>query len=141
LTQILQHRLTLLAVPGEFAVCKLPVGSPIPAWATAGDFFSVTCTADELSVGCRAEDVPDGVTGERGWCCLRVAGSMPFTLVGVLASLTVPIAHAGVGVFAVSTFDTDYLLVKATDRPQAVKALRVAGHVVEWETHSAGDTG
>ena len=130
------HRLSLLIVPGEFAVCQLAPGAPVPVWATAGDFFSVTRTADELSVVCRSEVVPDGVTGERGWSCLRVAGSMPFTLVGVLAALTVPIAHAGVGVFAVSTFDTDYLLVKATDRPKAVAALRAAGHVVEGEADS-----
>jgi hypothetical protein len=118
-------------VPGEFAVCKLAVGSTVPPWATAGDFFSVTRTADELSIVCPADAVPDGVTAERGWLCLRVAGSMPFTLVGVLAALTVPIAVAGVGVFAVSTFDTDYLLVKEADLPRAVAALRAAGHVVE----------
>ncbi|HMP57742.1 MAG TPA: ACT domain-containing protein, partial [Gemmatales bacterium] len=106
-------------------------GSPVPAWATAGDLFSVTRTADELSVVCRQEAVPEGVVCERGWRCLRVAGSMPFTLVGVLASLTTPVARAGVGVFAFSTFDTDYLLVKEADFTKAVVALRAAGHVVE----------
>lgn len=133
MTPLTPHRLTLLRVPGEFAVCQLALGAPVPAWATAGDFFSVTRTADELSVVCRAEAVPDGVTGERGWSGLRVAGAMPFTLVGVLASLTVPIADAGVGVFAVSTFDTDYLLVKSVEMPKAVAALRAAGHAVEPE--------
>ncbi len=68
---------------------------------------------------------------EAGWRCLRVAGAMPFTLVGVMASLTKPIAAAGVGVFAISTFDTDYLLVKAERFPEAVAALRGAGHSVE----------
>lgn len=125
------HRLELLHVPGSFAVCKLPTGSPIPTWATTGDIFSVTRTADELSVVCRQDAVPEGVVCERGWRCLRVAGAMPFTLVGVLASLTTPVARAGVGVFAFSTFDTDYLLVKDADFPKAVAALRAAGHVVE----------
>ncbi|MFM8274394.1 MAG: ACT domain-containing protein [Gemmata sp.] len=80
---------------------------------------------------CRQDAVPTGVTCEPGWRCLRVAGAMPFTLVGVLASLTTPVARAGVGVFAFSTFDTDYLLVKAADLPAAVDALRAAGHAVE----------
>lgn len=123
--------LTLLGVAGRFAVCKLPPDSAVPAWATAGDVFSVTRTGDELSVVCRQEAVPTGTHAEGGWCCLRVAGAMPFTVVGVLASLTAPIAKAGVGVFAFSTFDTDYLLVKEADFPVAVDALRAAGHGVE----------
>jgi hypothetical protein len=123
--------LTLLEVVGRFAVCKLPPGSAIPAWATAGDVFSVTRTGDELSVVCRQELVPAGTQAEVGWRCLRVAGAMPFTVVGVLASLTGPVASAGVGVFAVSTFDTDYLFVKEAEFQAAVAALRGAGHSVE----------
>jgi hypothetical protein len=123
--------LTLLEVAGSFAVCKLSPGSAVPGWATAGDVFSVSRTADELSVVCRPELVPEGAHCETGWRGVRVAGAMPFTLVGVLASLTTPIARAGVGVFAFSTFDTDYLLVKADRFPEAVAALRAAGHRVE----------
>src|SRR5438309_1560680 len=120
--------LTLLSVGGRFAVCKLPPGSAIPGWATAGDVFSVTRTVEELSVVCRQEMVPSGTLAEVGWRCLRVAGAMPFTLVGVLASLTGPVAAAGVGVFAVSTFDTDYLFFKEAVFQEAVAALRGAGH-------------
>jgi hypothetical protein len=123
--------LTLLDVAGRFAVCKLPPGSVVPAWATAGDVFSVTRTGDELSLVCRQEAVPAGTQAEVGWRCLRVAGAMPFTLVGVLASLTGPVAAVGVGVFAVSTFDTDYLFIKEAEFPRAVDALRAAGHRVE----------
>jgi putative acetyltransferase len=126
-------RLKLLGVAGSFAVCKLPSGSPLPPWATAGDLFSVTRTDDELSVVCRQGAVPGGVICERGWHCLRVAGAMPFTLVGVLASVTTPVARAGVGILAFSTFDTDYLLVKVDDMPKAVAALRAAGHLVDAE--------
>jgi hypothetical protein len=123
--------LTLLEVTGQFAVCQLPSGSAIPAWATVGDVFNVTRTADELSVVCRKELVPEGTHCEAGWRCVRVAGSMPFTQVSVLASLTGPVARARIGVFAFSTFDTDYLLVKAERFPEAVAALRAAGHSVE----------
>ncbi len=126
--------LTLLEVAGRFAVCKLPPGSAVSAWATAGDVFNLSRTTDELSVVCRQELVPEGTRCERGWRCLRVAGAMPFTLVGVLASLTAPIARAGIGVFAFSTFDTDYLLVKAERFPEAVAALRAAEHTVELLT-------
>jgi hypothetical protein len=123
--------LTLLEVVGRFAVCKMPPGTAIPAWATAGDVFSLTRTLEELSVVCRQELVPDGTQAEVGWRCLRVAGAMPFTLVGVLASLTVPVAAVGVGVFAVSTFDTDYLFIKEAEFATAVAALMQAGHTVK----------
>jgi nitrilase len=123
--------LRLIGVPGTFAVCRLPAGSPVPDWATTGEVWTVSRTADELSVVCPQDVVPTGVTCELGWRCLRVAGAMPFTLVGVPASLTAPVARAGVGVFAFSTFDTDYLLVKAGDFPTAVAALRAVGHTVE----------
>lgn len=124
------HCLRLLSVEGRFAVCKLPGGTAVPAWATGGSVWSVTRTADELSVVCDEDAVPAGVTCERGWRCLRVAGSMPFTLVGVLASLTAPLARAGVGVFVISTFDTDYLLLKDGDFTKAIAALR-AGQAAE----------
>ena len=133
--------LTLLGVGGLFAVCKLPPGSAIPPWATAGDLFSVARTVDELSVVCRQEAVPSGTLAEVGWRCLRVAGAMPFTLIGVLASLTRPVAAAGVGVFVVSTFDTDYLFVKEAEVRVAVAALRRAGHLVEGVTDVTTDNG
>jgi hypothetical protein len=123
--------LTLLGVGGRFAVCKLPSDSAVPAWVMAGDVFSVTRTVEELSVVCRQEMVPSGTQAEVGWHCLRVAGAMPFTLVGVLASLTGPVPAAGVGIFVVSTFDTDYLFVKEAEFQAAVAALRGAGHSVE----------
>src|SRR5437868_10248425 len=123
--------LQLLVAGGSFAVCKLPPAGGIPAWAVAGKLFSVTRTADELSVVCEEGAVPDEVACERGWRCLRVAGAMPFAVVGVLASLTAPLAEAGISLFAISTFDTDYLLAKAERFPEAVTALRAAGHRVE----------
>jgi hypothetical protein len=92
--------------------------------------YRPTRTGEELSVVCRQEAVPDGVRCERGWRCLRVAGQLDFWLVGGLSSLLGPLADAGVSVFVVSTFDTDYLLVKASDFERAVDVLRRAGHEV-----------
>jgi hypothetical protein len=122
--------LELSPLDGTFAVCRLAPDTPLPAWAGGGPLVSVTRTADELSVVCRQEAVPEGVRCERGWCCLRAAGTLDFTLVGVLASLLGPLAEAGLSVFVTSTFDTDYLLVKETDFPRAVEVLRRAGHTV-----------
>jgi hypothetical protein len=121
---------TLLLLDGTFAVCRLAGDASIPPWATAGVFSSITRTTDELSVVCAEEAVPEGFACERGWRCLRVAGTIPFSVVGLLASLTAPLANAEIGVFPISTFDTDYLLVKDKDLPAALDALRRAGHVV-----------
>lgn len=114
---------------GAFAVCRLGPGEPVPTWLGEG-LFSITRTADELSIVCRDDVVPEGLRTERGWRCLRVAGKLDFSLVGVLASLLVPLAQAGVSVFALSTFDTDYVLVRAADVQRSIGALRGAGHTV-----------
>ena len=125
------HHLNLTVMDDTFAVCKLDADAPIPPWATAGSHFSITRTADELSVVCRQDAVPEGVVAERGWRCLRVAGTMAFSVVGVLASLIAPLAEAGISVFALSTFDTDYLLVKEEDMTVALDALRRRGHAIK----------
>jgi hypothetical protein len=124
------RRLSLAVLSGHFAICKPTPDAPIPPWATAGDLFSITRTTDELSVVCRQDAVPEGVRCERDWRCLRVAGTIPFSVVGVLASLTAPLAEAGISVFVISTFDTDYLLVKGEDLAKAVGVLRRQGHTV-----------
>ncbi len=122
--------LTLVPVEGDFAICRLHRDAPLPAWAFGGGFVSITRTDDELSVVCRQGAVPGGVRCERDWRCLRVAGTLDLSLVGVLASLVVPLADAGISVFAASTFDTDYLLVKEMDAIRAGEVLRCHGHVI-----------
>ena len=122
--------LHLLTIPGRFAVCKLPPDVPVPTWATAADLFSITRTQDELSVVCPEEVVPSEVRSEKGWRCLRVAGGIDFTATGVLASLVSPLAEKGISVFAISTFDTDYLLVKENDWLATLTALKSAGHTI-----------
>lgn len=123
------HQLTLTILPDTFAVCRLDAGAAVPAWATSS-FFSITRSHDELSVVCEQAIVPDGVRCERDWRCVQVVGPIPFSTVGVLASIVQPLAEAGISVFAVSTFDTDYLLVKAADLAQAINAWRRCGHTV-----------
>lgn len=97
--------------------------------ATAA-FFSVTRTTEETSVVCEERRIPDGVRAERGFRLLRVAGTIPFAATGVLASVASPLADAGVPIFVVSTFDTDYLLIHESRLESAIAALRAAGHGV-----------
>ena len=132
------HRLHLIPLDGLFAIAKLPPDAPIPAWATSGPLFSITRTAEELSIVCLEAFVPPGVQVERGWRCLRVAGRMEFSVVGVLASLVVPLADAGISVFAVSTFETDYLLVKDVAWDRAREVLAGAGQAQAEEAGRHG---
>jgi hypothetical protein len=120
----------LVLLDGEFAVARLPGDEATPAWATEGSLSSVTRTAEELSVVCAASAVPAGVRAERGWRCLRVAGRLDLSLTGVLASIAAPLAAAGVSLFAMSTYDTDYVLVRAEALGAAADCLRAAGHEV-----------
>src|ERR1700722_11107096 len=108
------HQLALALLPDTFAICRLDVNAAIPAWTTAGSFVSITRTAEDLSLVCLQSLVPDGIRCERDWRCFKLAGPIPFTTVGVLASLVQPLAEAGISIFAISTFDTDYVLVKET---------------------------
>jgi aminoglycoside 6'-N-acetyltransferase I len=124
------RQLKLLVVDGAFAICRLGADAPIPPWATASQFFSITRTADELSIVGQQDAVPEGILCERDWRCLRVAGMTPFSVVGVLAWLTAPLAEAGISVFAISTFDTNYLLVKEKALTAALDALRRQGHAL-----------
>lgn len=112
------------------AVCRLPPQSSIPEWAMTGKLFSITRTPEELSLVCPQVSVPFDVLAERGWRCLQVAGPLDFSLTGVLASLSSCLAEVDVSIFAISTYDTDYLLVQAEDLRTAIRALKEAGHEI-----------
>lgn len=122
-------QLTFEVLAGDYAVSRLPAHVPSPKWVN-GSFTSVSRSPDELSIVCEQQYVPDEVHSERNWACLRVAGTMDFSMVGVVASLATTIANASLGIFVVSTFNTDYVLVKRSDFEAAVVALRRAGHEV-----------
>ena len=122
--------LTLALLEGRFAICRLGLGDEVPAWAASGAFTSVTRTRDELSVVCAEGAVPEGIRCEGGWRVFQVEGPLDFGLTGILASVAVPLAEAGVSIFAVSTFDTDYVMVKEENVDRAVAVLGAAGHRV-----------
>jgi hypothetical protein len=124
-----RHTLSLQVLPGQLAICQLAAHAELPAWAT-GALVCITRTADELSIVCPEEVVPPGVRHEKSRRALRVVGQLDMSLVGVLAALTAPLAAADVAIFAISTFDTDYLLVEQAALARAIAALRGAGHLV-----------
>ncbi|MDG6110041.1 ACT domain-containing protein [Dactylosporangium aurantiacum] len=127
--------LDLQVLPGDYAICRLPAGSPVPpglveAVAAGTDVISVTWTPDEVSILCPADRAPAGASVETPWRCLRVAGPVQLALTGILASIVSPLADARVNIFAFSTFDTDYVLVPAVRLGEALAALNAAGHRV-----------
>jgi uncharacterized protein len=131
---MMSHRKRRMRVYSQdtlFAVARLDPGAAIPDWASS--FFSITRTSDELSIVCAESSVPAGIVAERGFRMLMVEGPLDFSLTGVMASIAGPLADAGVSMFAVSTYDTDYVLVR--DFAGAVAALGGAG----WDV-AVGDS-
>ena len=119
--------LDLQLLEGTWAVARLAPEAPLPGWA-GGSFMSLTRTPEELSVVCAERAVPPGVQCERGWRALKVQGPLDFGLTGILDALTGPLAAAGISLFAISTYDTDYLLLKEARLEEALAVLRAAGH-------------
>ena len=114
-------------------MCRLGSDARVPAWALEGRFFCVVGTGDELSIVCSedvcaADRLPDGALSERGWVALKLEGPFPFSMSGVLASFLQPLAEAQIPIFATSTFDTDYVLIKRENLEAAIMALGAAGH-------------
>jgi hypothetical protein len=124
-------QLTFRVQPGRYAVCRLLPDAPPPEWAFHGEFWSVTRTREELSVVCAETAVPEGIRAEKDWVCFQLVGPFEFALTGILEAFLRPLARAKVPIFALSTFDTDWVLIPATRRTDALKALAEAGHILE----------
>lgn len=124
------HGISLLVLSDRLAICRLSPESPIPEPPAAGGLWSVTRTADELSVVLPESALRPEWKAETGWRALRVEGTLDFALTGILAALATPLAAARVSLFAVSTYDTDYVLVRERDLDKAREALTAAGHTV-----------
>ena len=124
-------QLSLNVVPGRFAIARFAPGDEIPSPVSAGSFYSVTRTPQECSLVCDEKILGAGAKAERGRALLAVAGPLAFAQAGVLASLAVPLAEAKISIFALSTFDTDYLLLSEIDLDRAIAALEQAGHHVK----------
>lgn len=120
----------LCLLDAEYCVARLDPLSATPEWVEGPGVSSITRTQDELSVICPAHRVPDDVRQQAGWRGLRVAGTLDFSQLGVLSSLIGPLSENGIGLLALSTFDTDYLFVRQVDLDAACDLLRRAGHSI-----------
>ena len=117
-------------MPGRFAIAQLAADAPVPDWATEGAFSCVARTPEELSVIVSETFVPDDVRAERDWACVAVVGPLPFETTGIMAGLAQTLAEAEVPILTLSTFHTDYLLVRSGELERSLDALRAAGHEV-----------
>jgi uncharacterized protein len=115
-------------LPNTFAICRLAPNASLPELNWAVPFISVTRTNDELSIVCPSDQAPTNAKCESPWTCFKLDGTFPFSLTGILASFLDPLAEHGIPIFAVATFDTDYVLVKEEVAATALNTLQAAGH-------------
>jgi hypothetical protein len=124
------HKFSIRQIPGVFGVVRLDAGSVVPLWASSGIFSAVVRSSEEVSLVCDQAQIPPDVLCDRDWVALKVEGPMALSLTGVLSSLISPLASRGIAVFVLSTFDTDYILVKQSQVLLAEEVLRGEGHQV-----------
>ncbi len=125
--RVRQH-LKFRCLQSTYAIVKVEADSPVPDWTARGEFTSVTRTRDELSIVCPADHLPPEVKSTHRWTCLKLEGPFPFELTGVLLSFLEPLSSNGIPIFAVSTFDTDYVLIQEEYAGMALNELQRAGH-------------
>jgi len=115
-------------LPGLYAVVRRPPNIPVPVWAATGDFTSISRTAEELSIVCPSDNIPKEFSASPRWICLKLEGPFPFSQTGVLLSFIEPLSNNAVPIFAVSTYDTDYVLIPQDHATRALDLLNEAGH-------------
>ena len=115
--------LTMKLLKEKYGVCRLEKNELIPEWAQNSDFFSITKTSDELSIVCVEDDIPNHIKCEKDWKILKIEGPLDFSLIGILSSISTILAKSGISIFAISTYDTDYILVKNKDIDNAIQSL------------------
>jgi len=123
-----RRRLKFRQLSGSYAIVRLAADATVPDWATVGEFRSVTRTQDELSIVCQSRNLPQGVHAPDSWQCFKLVGPFAFSETGVLLSFIQPLAEAGIGILALSTYDTDYVLIQDEFTEVALETLRRAGH-------------
>lgn len=122
--------LTMRLLKEIYGVCRLDKNELIPEWAQKSDFFSITKTKEELSIVCSQEWIPANMRCEKDWRILKVEGPLDFSLIGILSSISTVLANNKISIFAISTYDTDYILVKSSDLDNAIESLLKEGYEV-----------
>lgn len=122
--------LTMKLLKELYGVCRLDKAESIHEWAIKGDFYSVTKTSDELSIVCLEANIPNGIKCEKEWRILKIEGPLDFSLIGILSAISTILAQKGISIFAVSTYDTDYVLVKSKDIENTIDSLTKEGYEI-----------
>lgn len=120
---MIESKLTIKLLKEKYVVCRLNKNEAIPSWALQGDFYSITKTEDELSIVCLQDNIIDNIKCEKDWRVLKIEGPLDFSLVGILSKISTLMANNSISIFAVSTYDTDYILIKEKDINRAIKVL------------------
>jgi len=123
-----RHSLKFRSLRELYAIVRLEPDAPIPDWAAQGEFTSISRSADELSIVCAATDIPSSIRDPQRWICLKLEGPFPFSLTGILLSFIQPLSDNAIPIFAVSTYDTDYVLIQEEFSEKALSILQQAGH-------------
>jgi uncharacterized protein len=123
-----RQKLKFRWLPGAYAIVRLAPDGSVPEWATTGEFTSITRTSGELSIVCPTENLPNDVSSPHRWICLKLEGPFPFSQTGVLLSFIEPLSSNGIPIFAISTYDTDYVLIQEEFAGMALEMLQAAGH-------------
>lgn len=127
---MVENKLIMRVLKGDFAVCRLDNTEMIPDWSKNSEFFSITKTSEELSIVCSQDNIPKDIKCEKDWRVIKIEGPLDFSLIGILASISTTLARSGISIFAISTYDTDYILVKRKDIDNTINALLSEGHKI-----------
>lgn len=119
----MKNKLSIKLLKEKYGVCRLNKNEAIPSWALQGDFYSITKTEDELSIVCLQDNIIENIKCEKDWRVLKIEGPLDFSLVGILSKISTLMANNSISIFAVSTYDTDYILIKEKDINRAIKVL------------------
>lgn len=124
------RKLLIRLVDAEYAIMRMNVGTPMPDWLPGAGFWAISSSREEMTLVCRAGRVPSSVQSSGGWRCFRIEANFTFDVPGILSAVLDPLSEAGVGIFANSTFSTDYVFISASDLDKALVALKAVGHEI-----------
>lgn len=128
-----ENKLTMKLLKEKYGVCRFDNSVSIPSWAFEGEFYSISKTEDELSIVCLQENIAEGIKSEKDWRVFKVEGPLDFFLVGILSKISGLMAEEGISIFAISTYDTDYILIKEKDISKAIEKFVKQGYCIVQE--------
>jgi hypothetical protein len=125
-----QRQLQLSLLKDKYGICTLPNTAPIPDWALTQSLASITRTEKELTIVCRLEILPSQYQSDLNWRCFKIDGSFDLNQIGVISSISSPLADAGISIYVISTYDTDYFLIQEQNLEKTISVLSNSGHYI-----------